>query len=94
MFQLQTEEDCTDDLAWRASFKAALRLAGAGKPFADGQLIKDVLLDVVETMHPALVSSYSQIPMSRNTISRRISDMADNIRDQLRVMCDFFFERS
>jgi len=41
-FYLQTEEDCNDDLALRASSKAALRLARAGKPFADGQLVKDI----------------------------------------------------
>ncbi|XP_068085160.1 phospholipase B1, membrane-associated-like [Anabrus simplex] len=71
----EEDEGCSD-AALRASYKVALQLARAGKPFMEGPLIKSMLLDEVETMNPTLAPAYSRIPLPSMTITRRISDFA------------------
>jgi len=42
------------------------------------------MLDVIETLNPELVPTF-KIPLSRRVIVRRISDMSENLQDQLRA---------
>ncbi|KAB0790827.1 hypothetical protein PPYR_15129, partial [Photinus pyralis] len=68
-----------------ASYKVAYRVAKAGKPHTIAEnLILPAALDMVEIMvgQPE-ANKLKSIPLSDNTISRRINDMANDIREQV-----------
>ncbi|XP_049940476.1 general transcription factor II-I repeat domain-containing protein 2-like [Schistocerca serialis cubense] len=89
----EEDEGCCERTL-RASYKVALRLARAGRPFMDGPLIKNIMLDVVETMNPTLAPAYSRIPLSGMTIHRRINDIAENLHEQLAAKIENFLAYS
>lgn len=67
--------------ALRASYKVALRIAKAKKPYTIGETlmegcIKDVCLEMLG--EPA-AKKVSQVPLSNNIIARRIDDLAQDI---------------
>jgi hypothetical protein len=71
--------------ALEASYLLSLRTAKAGKPHSIGE---NVLLPatkvVVKTMFSEkFLKDIDLIPLSNNTVSRRINDMADNVKSQL-----------
>lgn len=71
--------------AIRSSFLVALRIAKAKKPFRIATtLIKPTLLDVTREMFgDAFIPAINAIPLSDNTIRRRIDSMAADIEEQL-----------
>ncbi|XP_023210685.1 zinc finger BED domain-containing protein 5-like [Centruroides sculpturatus] len=68
-----------------ASYRVAYRVAKAGKPHTDAEnLILPAALDMVEIMLGRQeASKLKSIPLSDNTIERRINDMASDIREQV-----------
>lgn len=68
-----------------ASYRVAFRVAKAGKPHRDAEnLILPAALDMVEIMiGKQEANKLKSIPLSDNTIERRINDMAVDIREQL-----------
>jgi hypothetical protein len=71
--------------ALRASYKVALRIAKAKKPYTIGEAlvvgcIKDVCL---EMLGETAAKKVTQVPLSNDTIARRIDDMACDIEAQL-----------
>ncbi|CAM5140280.1 unnamed protein product [Natator depressus] len=71
--------------ALRASYKVALRIAKAKKPYTIGETpvigsIKDVCMEMVG--EPA-AKKVAQVPLSNDTIARRIHDLAHDMEDQL-----------
>lgn len=73
--------------ATRASFRIAYRIARCKKPFNIGEtLIKPSLMDATEEMFGlAATTNIEAIPLSANTIGRRVTTMALDIQEQ---MCD------
>lgn len=71
--------------AIRSSFYVAYHIARAKKPFKiSTNLIKPILLDVTREMFGEVATSkINSIPLSDNTISRRINSMAADIEEQL-----------
>jgi len=71
--------------ALRASYKVALRVAKAKKPYTIGETlvigcIKDVCM---EMLGEAAARKVAQVPLSNDTIARRIHDLAQDMEDQL-----------
>ena len=59
-----------------ASNRVAYRLGVAGKPYSDGELVKSCIMDVVKCIHPGKETDYSLIPLSRDTVPCRQSNIA------------------
>ncbi|CAM4643212.1 unnamed protein product [Lepidochelys kempii] len=71
--------------ALQTSYKVALRIAKAKKPYTIGETpvisgIKDVCMEMVG--EPA-AKKVAQVPLSDDTIARRIHDLAHDMEDQL-----------
>ena len=73
-----------DNKRTEASYEVASVIARHGKPFTDGEYIKDALLRVSETLFSDLknkdeiVRRVKEVPLSDSTIRSRIMDMADD----------------
>lgn len=59
-------------------------IAQHGKPFSDGDFVKQCLMKVTERMYPEKVQDYNNVSLSRNTIVRRIEDLSANVLLQLK----------
>ena len=68
-----------------ASYIVALRIAKAKKPYSDGEmLVKDCIQDVcLEVLGEAATTEVAKVPLSSDTIARRVADLAENIEIQL-----------
>ncbi|GFQ97882.1 general transcription factor II-I repeat domain-containing protein 2 [Trichonephila clavata] len=77
--KLKTEQEA----ATRASFRVALEIAKRGKPFTDGEMIKECIIAVAEEMYPEKVNLLKTVSMSANTVARRVENIAENISSQL-----------
>ena len=69
-----------------ASYIVSNEIAKHGKPFSDGQFIKQAWLECVpvlfENFKEKIIQRIKEIPLSRNTVKVRILDMADNVSHQ------------
>ena len=65
-------------------------IAKAGKPFKDGEFIKQCMLQAASMVYPEKKGQFSNISISANTVAERISDMSANIYDQLREKAKHF----
>jgi len=74
-----------NEKALLASYQVAFRVAKAGKPHTIAEnLILPAALDIAEIMFGKQeVEKLKSIPLSDNTIQRRISNMATDVRDQV-----------
>ncbi len=70
--------------ATAASYDVAMLIAQHGKPFSDGDFVKQCLMKVTERMYPEKVQDYNNVSLSRNTIVRRIEDLSANVLLQLK----------
>ena len=77
--KLKTEQEA----ATRASFRVALEIAKRGKPFTDGEMIKECIIAVAEEMCPEKVNLLKTVSMSANTVARRVENIAENTYSQL-----------
>ncbi|XP_065148348.1 general transcription factor II-I repeat domain-containing protein 2-like [Paramisgurnus dabryanus] len=74
--------------ATEASYQIANCIAKRGKPFTDGEYIKDAFLSCSEVLFDGLpnketiMSKIKDIPMSARTVQRRIEEMAENVNEQ------------
>ncbi|UYV82063.1 EPM2AIP1 [Cordylochernes scorpioides] len=80
---LFTKFKTEQEAATRASFRVALEIAKRGKPFTDGEMIKECIIAVVEEMCPEKVNLLKTVSMSANTVARRVENIAENISSQL-----------
>ncbi|XP_056639748.1 general transcription factor II-I repeat domain-containing protein 2-like [Diorhabda sublineata] len=77
--KLKTEQEA----ATRASFRVALEIAKRGKPFTDGEMIKECIIAVAEEMCLEKVNLLKTVRMSAKTVARRVENIAENISSQL-----------
>ncbi|GFR33622.1 general transcription factor II-I repeat domain-containing protein 2 [Trichonephila clavata] len=77
--KLKTEQEA----ATRFSFRVALEIAKRGKPFTDGEMIKECIIAVAEEMCPEKVNLLKTVSMSANTVARSVENIAENISSQL-----------
>ncbi|XP_075058530.1 zinc finger BED domain-containing protein 5-like [Mixophyes fleayi] len=76
----------TKNQATESSYKIAQCIAKKGKPFTDGEYIKEAFIKVSEILFSDLsnkdtiLSRIKDIPSSGRTIERRVTEMAENIK--------------
>ncbi|XP_053550116.1 zinc finger MYM-type protein 6-like [Bombina bombina] len=75
----------TDKSLLMSSYLVAKRIATCKKPYSDGEnLIKPCLIDVASTVFgQSAADKLKQIPLSNDTIARRVCDMSANVEAQL-----------
>jgi hypothetical protein len=71
--------------AVEASYKVSLRIAKAGKPHTIGEsLLLPAAKDVASSvLGEKVAKQLESIPLSNDTVSRRNSDLASNVKEQL-----------
>ena len=67
----------------RASFQVAKLIACTGRPFVEGEFVKECLLSVAKEMCPEKADLFSTVSLSGSTITRRIEEMGDNLHQHL-----------
>uniref|UniRef100_A0A8C5LZB9 General transcription factor II-I repeat domain-containing protein 2-like n=1 Tax=Leptobrachium leishanense TaxID=445787 RepID=A0A8C5LZB9_9ANUR len=77
----RAKKEC--DAAVEASYVVCEQVAKAGKPFTEGQFLKDCMVKVADILCPEKASLFRNISLSANTVAERISELSDNIYDQL-----------
>lgn len=55
-----------------ASYEVAHLIAWHGKPFTDGEFVKECLMKVATIICPEKMQDFKNISLSRNTVGRRI----------------------
>ncbi|XP_060914195.1 general transcription factor II-I repeat domain-containing protein 2-like [Labrus mixtus] len=73
------------DAAVEASYVVKLLIARTGKPFTEGQFLKECMLQVADILCPEKKSLFNNISLLANTVAERISSLSRDIYDQL---CD------
>jgi len=82
-----------------ASLKVSYILASHKKPYSDGVIIKEAMLGVAESLFHdfknknEIISAIKQVPLSRNTVTRRVDEIANDVSDQMKndlAKCEFF----
>ena len=68
-----------------ASYKVAYILVKRGKPFTDGELVKECMLEVVQELCPEMIKKITNISLSPNTMARRVEDIGENIMNQVKT---------
>lgn len=68
----------------RASFQVAKLIARTGKPFTEGEFVKECLLSVAKEMCPEKTDLFNTVSLSAPTITRRIEEMGDNLHQHLK----------
>uniref|UniRef100_A0A5F8GNQ2 HAT C-terminal dimerisation domain-containing protein n=1 Tax=Monodelphis domestica TaxID=13616 RepID=A0A5F8GNQ2_MONDO len=67
----------------RASFQVAKLIVCTGRPFMEGEFVKECLLSVAKEMCPEKADLFSTLSLSGTTITRRIEEMGDNLHQHL-----------
>ena len=67
----------------KAGYKVAYVLAKSGKPFTDGEIVKECLLEIAEELCPEKSKEFKNVALGANTIARRVADLGENIVTQL-----------
>lgn len=76
------------NIASEASYRLAHCIAKHGKPFTDGEYIKDAFLSSAEVLFDGLpnkeniILRIKDIPMSARTVQRRIEKMTESVNEQ------------
>ena len=66
-----------------ASYEVAHLIAKHGKPFSDGEFVKECLIKVVRSLIPEKMDDIKNMSLSRQTITRRIAELSADIKDQV-----------
>ncbi|KAK3918372.1 General transcription factor II-I repeat domain-containing protein 2A [Frankliniella fusca] len=77
------EDRLTPEAAVRTSFKIAHKIAMRGKPFTDGEFVKECMTEAAEILCPTMVPKFASVALSPATIQRRIVELADDVSQQL-----------
>ena len=67
----------------KVSYKVAYVLAKCGKPFTDGGIVKNCLLEVADELCPKKSKLFQNLTLGANTVARRIADMGENMIGQI-----------
>lgn len=67
------------------SYDISLLICKASRPFTEGEFVKSCLVTATKKMCPdEIAKQFESISLGRNTVQRRITEMSDNIYDQLK----------
>lgn len=91
---LETAPKSLSVKATAASYDLSLLIAKNHKPFTEGNLIKQCIIEAVKSFDNNLTLAQAEsIQLSRNTVARRISNINEALEDKLKTLlstCEFF----
>ena len=94
-FSLFTRKRGENERNTQASYAPSKLIAEKMMPFAEGEFLKEYLMAVVDIVCPEEKSLVSNVSLSRRTVTRRIEDLAADVRGSLKDTCvgfDYFSE--
>lgn len=68
----------------KIGFQISREIAAAGKSFTEGEFVKKCMLIAVSELCPEKKKAFENIGLSRMTVQRRITEISENINDQLK----------
>lgn len=71
------------EAAVKASYEVAVAIAKQGKPFTDGEFVKSCMMKVVGHICPEKQAQFSAVSLSKQIVTRRVEEIADNLHEQL-----------
>ncbi|CAN7948344.1 unnamed protein product [Ixodes pacificus] len=80
VFSQQTQQN---ELVTLASYDVAHELAKRGKPFTDGEMVKDCALRMATRLFPDKINIIRHVSLAPNTVPRRVEDIGTNITCQI-----------
>ena len=72
------------DAAVKTSYLIANEIALASKPFSGGEFVKTCMLKAAEIVCPEKHQAFVNISLTRNAVADRISDLAEDLDNQLK----------
>lgn len=78
------------EAATKVSLRIAHEIAKRGKPFTDGDYIKNCMLIAAEELFPDKTEQCKAVSLSANTVARRVEDIASDLRNQLQERASKF----
>ena len=85
-----TKKVSDNEKSVQLSYELSELIAQDMKPFSDGEFIKKCIVTAVNTMCPDKSHLFSNVSMSRRTVTRRIEDMASDIKQTFGDYCQTF----
>lgn len=79
-----------NESAVQASYVLSELIAKHSKPFVEGEFIKECLVKAAEIVSPGSVKAFQNISLSRNTVAKRVTELAANISEQIKTKSDSF----
>ena len=67
----------------KVSYEVAYVLTKCGKPFTDGGIVKNCLLEVAEELCSEKSKLFQNLTLGANIVARRIADMGENMIGQI-----------
>uniref|UniRef100_UPI0037E99D8B general transcription factor II-I repeat domain-containing protein 2-like n=1 Tax=Semicossyphus pulcher TaxID=241346 RepID=UPI0037E99D8B len=67
----------------QASYVVAQEIARRSKPFSDREFVRDCILKVADIVCPEQKTKVRDISLSNDTVTRRIEDLANDLKEQL-----------
>ena len=68
----------------------AFKIAQASKPFSDGELIKQCMVETAGLLCPVIKNKCEQIGLSRRTVTRHIGQIDQHFANDLKGKADSF----
>ena len=74
----------------KISYVIAEKIAKRGKPFTDGEFVKDCIQSIIEIICPAQSREISKVSLSGQTVACRIEDLSTDIFETFQHKCNNF----
>lgn len=71
------------EISTLASYEVAHLIARHGKPFIDGEFVKECLMKVATIICSEKMQDFKNISLSRNTVGWQIEDLSENLKEQV-----------
>jgi hypothetical protein len=79
-----------DEAGTKVSFQIVREIAAAGKSFTEGEFVKKCLLIAVSELCSDKKSVFENVSLSRMTVQRTVTDISNNLSNQLREKAEEF----
>ncbi|XP_065444398.1 general transcription factor II-I repeat domain-containing protein 2A-like [Chrysemys picta bellii] len=78
-----TKAKSQSEAAVKASFIVAEEIAKSGRPFTEGEFVKNCMMKVCDVLCPDKTRAFANVSLSRNTVANRVCEMATDLKTQL-----------
>ncbi|KAM4620367.1 general transcription factor II-I repeat domain-containing protein 2 [Polymixia lowei] len=78
-----TKAKSPSEAAVKASFIVAGEIAKSGRPFSEGEFLKNCMTKVCDVVCPDKKQGFADLSLGRNTVADRVCEMATDLKTQL-----------